>query len=169
MSLVDPLEFISSALAPVVALSACAILASNAQTQYSALLDRLRALNEERRDYQGDAPLSDVQALRLKSLNHQIPVFFRRARHLRNAMFMLFLGMMFILLTSFMIVSTATFRWEHLAMASKWCFFGGLLFVFLALVALLREVLLTFPVVRYELGIFDKPVAREMERNFRIH
>lgn len=168
MSVVEPLNFISTALAPVVALSACAILTSNAQTQYSSLLDRLRALNEERRNYQGDEPLTDVQALRLKSLNHQIPVFFRRARHLRNAMFMLFLGMMFILLTSFMIVSTATFRWELLSIASKWCFFGGLLFVFLALVALLREVLLTFPVVRYELGIFDPPAGREVERGFKI-
>lgn len=168
MSPVEPLNFISTALAPVVALSACAILTSNAQTQYSALVDRLRALNVEHRTYQGAESLSDVEALRVKSLEHQMPVFFRRARHLRNAMFMLFLGMMCILMTSFMVVSTATFHWEFLAVASKGFFFGGLFLVFMALVAMVREVSLTFRVVRYELGFFDRKAMHGAERGFKV-
>jgi hypothetical protein len=166
MALDEPVTFISSALAPVVALSACAILASNAQTQYSGLIDRLRALNAERMGFGSHPPASDGQALRLRSLEHQIPVFFRRARELRNAIFLLVVGMMFILLTSFMIVTAATFQATFLAVASKWCFFAGLLSVFLAVVAMLKEVFLTFRVVRYELGIFDKATSKEMERRF---
>jgi len=163
----DPLTFITSALAPVVALSVCAILASNAQSQYSLLIDRLRALNDERRGYQDGQPLPVVQAERLKSLEHQIPVFYRRALLLRNAMSLLFGGMMAILLTSFLIVSRATFRWELLSLAAKWSFFAGLVCVFLAVTTMLVEVFLTSRVVRYELGLFDERARREAEREFR--
>lgn len=156
MSLEEPLSLISSALAPVVALSASAILVSNAQTNYSSLVDRLRALNEERRQHEGDASVSEAQALRMCSIRLQIAALVRRASLLRYAMLLLFLGMIFILGTSFMIVSTATFSWPWFALASKWCFFGGLLFVFLAMLALAAEVMLTFRVVRYELGQLDE-------------
>lgn len=164
---IDPLTFITSALAPVVALSACAILASNAQSQYSLLIDRLRDLNDERRGYQDSQPLTAIQADRLKSLEHQIPVFYRRALLLRNAMFLLFCAMMAILLTSFLIVSRATFRWEVLSVAAKWSFFGGLVCVFLAVTSMLIEVFLTSRVVRYELGLFDPAARRAAEREFR--
>lgn len=155
-TLTDPLSFISSALAPAVALSACAILVSNAQTQYSGLVDRLRDLNAERRRTQAEPAPTDAQAVRLRSLELQIPTLFRRAAALRTAMVLLFVAMMAILATSFMIVSTATFRWEFFSLAAKWCFFAGLVAVFAALVALLIEVSITFRVVRYELGIFDE-------------
>lgn len=155
MTLADPLSFISSALAPAVALSACAILVSNAQTQYSGLVDRLRDLNAERRRLVADQALAAAQAERVRSIALQLPAFYRRAALLRTAMFLLFSAMMAILATSFMIVSTATFRWEFFSLAAKWCFFAGLVAVFAALVALLLEVSLTFRVVRYELGMFD--------------
>lgn len=155
MNLADPLSFISSALAPAVALSACAILVSNAQTQYSGLVDRLRDLNAERRGYQAQEELPPLLQRRLRSVDLQIPAFYRRAALLRTAMFMLFTAMMAILGTSFMIVSTATFRFDFFSYAAKWFFFGGLVAVFAALVALLLEVTLTFRIVRYELGMFD--------------
>lgn len=156
MNLAEPFTFISSALAPAVALSACAILVSNAQTQYSGLVDRLRDLNAERRRYQAEEELAPLLQRRLKSVELQIPAFYRRAALLRTAMFMLFTAMMAILGTSFMIISTATFRFEFFSYAAKWCFFGGLVAVFAALVALLLEVTLTFRVVRYELGMFEE-------------
>jgi hypothetical protein len=167
LSLNDPLSFIASALAPVVSLSACAILASNAQTQYSLLVDRMRELNAERRGFLGEDPLPEIQRARLKSLNHQIPVIFRRTLLVRNAMVMIFLGMGFILLTSFLIGFMTTFKADYLALASKWSFFAGLFLVFLAVVSLLSEVFLTFRVVRYELGLFDREAARELERQAR--
>ena len=156
MSLADPLAFISSALAPAVALSACAILVSNAQTQYSGILDRVRDLNAERRSLQGAEDLSPTQRDRLRSVELQIPAFYRRAWLLRTAMFLLFSAMMAILGTSFLIVSSATFQHALFSLAAKWCFFGGLVAVFAALVALLLEVTHTFRVVRFELGMGDE-------------
>ena len=143
-------------LAPVLALSACAILASNAQSQYSALVDRLRELNKERRSYQIEPAVSEADAQRLWSLEQQISAFFHRGRLLRNAMFLLFAAMMFLLLTSFLIVSTTLFNMGFLGVAAKWIFFLGLLSVFMAVLCLLSEVSQTFLVVKYELGILRR-------------
>lgn len=151
--LTAPVGFISSALAPVLALSACAILASNTQTQYSALVDRLRELNRERRSYSIEPAVSEVDAQRLWSLERQIAAFFHRGRLLRNAMFLLFAAMMFLLMTSFLIVATSLFSVAALGTAAKWIFFFGLLSVFCAVLCLLSEVSQTFLVVKYELGI----------------
>lgn len=155
MSFVEPTALITSALAPVVSLSACAILASNAQTQFSSLVDRLRTLNAERMAFHTVEEPNDFQQARIKSLDHQIPVFFHRTRLLRNAIFLLFMGMMFILLTSFIIISIAAFDATWLTIFSKGAFFTGLFFVLMALFALLSEVFLTFRVVKYELNIYE--------------
>lgn len=160
MNAADPLPFISAALAPAVALSACAILVSNAQSQYSGLVDRLRDLNAERRRIRAESEVPTGQVERLRSVELQLPVLYRRAQMLRTAMVLLFGAMMAILTTSFMILSTATLRWEILSYATKWVFFGGLMAVFGALAALMFEVTLTFRVVRYELGLAEHDVYR---------
>ena len=162
-----PLSFITSALAPAISLSVCALLASNAQNQYSALVDRLRLLNAEKREHELAEPADERLALRIKSLDHQIPVLFRRTRHMRNAILALFFGMMAILLTSFLIVLVELTRWEPLATGSKVSFILGLVCIFWALCEKLQELFLTFRVVRYELGLFDPEAAREAERAFR--
>jgi hypothetical protein len=160
MNATEPLSLISAALAPAVALSACAILVSNAQSQYSALVDRLRELNAERRRIRAEPEVPTGQVERLRSVELQLPVLYRRAGMLRTAMVLLFGAMMTILTTSFMIVAGATLRWEVLSYVTKWCFFGGLVAVFGALGALMFEVALTFRVVRYELGLSENQEYR---------
>lgn len=163
----DPTAFIASALAPAVALSACAILTSNAQTKYSGLVDRLRALNAERREYQDHDPLTPSDALRIKSLDRQIALIFRRARHLRDAIFLLFAAMACIILTSFEIAALHFFQIKGLEIVPRWTFVCGLLLVLCALIEELLEVRLTFRVVLYELGLFDEKTAKQAERQFR--
>jgi hypothetical protein len=163
----DPTTFIATALAPAVALSAIAILTSNAQTKYSSMVDRLRQLNAERRDLQGPEAPTASEALRLKSLDRQIALLFRRARHLRDAIFLLFAALACIILTSFLIAAMEYLRARNLALLPKWTFLAGLLLVFFALIEELLEVRLTFRVVRYELGLFDHATAKEVEKNFR--
>ncbi len=155
MTVAEPLSLISSALAPAVALSACAILVSNAQSQYSDLVDRLRDLNAERRRIRAEHEVPTSHVERLRSVELQLPVLYRRAGMLRTAMVLLFGAMMAILTTSFMIVAGTTLGWEILSHATKWVFFGGLVAVFGALAALMFEVTLTFRVVRYELGLAE--------------
>lgn len=163
----DPTSFIASALAPAVALSACAILTSNAQSKYSDLVTRLRSLAAERREFQDPEPLTASEALRIKSLDRQIALIFRRARHLRDAIFCFFSAMAVIILTSFSIAVLSYFKVKDLMLLPKWTFLAGLGLVLIALVFEMLEVRLTFRVVRYELGMFDEASAREIERQFR--
>lgn len=163
----DATPFISSALAPAVAISACAILASNAQSKYSALVDRIRALNAERRDFQHLDPISAPDALRVKSLDRQIALIFRRSRHMRDAIFLLYAAIACIITTSFLIAAIQYFQLKTLGHAPKVTFLSGLVLVLAALFKELLEVRLTFRVVRYELGLFDPDAAKEAERSFR--
>lgn len=167
LHVVEPTSFIASVLAPAVALSACAILTSNAQTKYSGLVDRLRSLNSERRDFEDSDPVSPGDALRIKSLDRQIALIFRRLRHLRDAMVLFFFAMACIILTSFSIAAEKYFHARGLMMIPEGTFVTGLILVLLALIEELFEVRLTFRVVRYELGLFDDKAAKEVERRFR--
>lgn len=163
----DPTPFIASSLAPVVALSACAIMVSNAQTKYSGLVDRLRALNTERRSFQDQDPVSPGEALRIKSLDRQIALIFRRLHHLRAAIFMLYAAMGCLILTSFQIALMQFSKEPFLAQGAKWVFVTGLACVIGAIVRELLEVRLTFRVVQFELGLFDAPAVKEAERQFK--
>lgn len=163
----DATPFISSALAPAVAISACAILVSNAQSKYSGLVDRIRALNSERREYQHLEPISVTESLRIKSLDRQIALIFRRARHMRDAIFLLYAAIACIIATSFLIAAMQYFQLKGVAHYPKVTFLSGLVLVLAALVIELLEVRLTFRVLRYELGLFDEEAAREAERSFR--
>lgn len=163
----DATPFISSALAPAVAISACAILVSNAQSKYSGLVDRIRALNAERREFQHLDPISVTDSLRIKSLDRQIALIFRRARHLRDAIFLLYAAIACIISTSFLIAAIQYFQLKGFAPYPKITFLSGLAMVLVALVMELLEVRLTFRVLRYELGLFDQESAKEAERSFR--
>ncbi|MBO9542195.1 DUF2721 domain-containing protein [bacterium] len=163
----DATPFISSALAPAVAISACAILASNAQSKYSSLVDRIRALNAERREYQRLDPISVTESLRIKSLDRQIALIFRRSKHMRDAIFLLYAAIACIISTSFLIAAMQYFQLKNLTHAPKVTFLSGLVLVLAALVMELLEVRLTFRVLRYELGLFDQETAKEAERSFR--
>lgn len=162
----DTSSFISAALAPAVALSGCAILASTSQTKHSSILDRLRALNAERREYQ-EKPLSPSDALRSESLERQIAVLFRRAHHTGKAILLLSLAMACIILSSISIALMQTIPFKGFHAFPQWAFVCGILLVLYALIEELLEVRLTFRVVRYELGLFDVKTLKEAERHFR--
>lgn len=167
LKLPDPTPFIASALAPVVALSACALMASNAQAKYSQLVDRMRLLHTERRSYHDQDPVSPVEALRIKSLDRQIALIFRRLRHVRAVLLLLYTAMGGIILSSFQIALMQFFSESWLSQGAKWTFVGALLCVIGAIAHELLEVRLTFRVVQYELGLFDEQALRDAERAFR--
>lgn len=158
----DPTNFISAMLAPAVALSGCAILASTSHMRYSAIMDRLRALNSERREQQ-----ANLKSARVESLDRQIAVFFRRARHTAMAIFLLSMAMACIILTSISIAVMQYIPLTFLHNLPKWTFVLGIVLVLYALVEEVLEVRLSFKVVRYELGLFDERALKEAEQYFK--
>lgn len=160
----DPTNFISAALAPAIALSACAILASTSHARHSSILDRLRALNAERREHQ---ERKQADSLRLQSLERQIAVLFRRASHIVKSILLLSMAMACIISTSIFIAVMQYIPNKALHTLPKWSFVLGILLILYSLIEELLEVRLSFRVLRYELGIFDERTLKEAERYFK--
>jgi hypothetical protein len=165
----DPSAFISAALAPVLGVSGSAILASQAQTKYSALVDRIRSLHSERRALAGEQVLNAVHANRIRSLERQVALLVRRARHLRDALFLLYVAIGFLIVTSVALAAVQVLPGQALwfLWTPRVTFLAGLTCVFASIVHDLLEVRLAFRVVALELELFDDDALREAERRFR--
>jgi hypothetical protein len=163
----NPITFVSSALAPAVVLSGCAVLISATETKYSDLITRLRTLNEERRALMLSTGLSTEQLSRRESLDRQLALIFRRARHLRDATVMLFVAVFLIIVTCFFIALQQDLGWPWLQVATKAIFLGSIGMIFAGLIEQFMELRLSFRVVRYELELFDQESTRHAEARFR--
>jgi hypothetical protein len=164
----NPTTFVTSALAPAVVLSGCAVLISATETKYSDLITRLRTLNEERRLLTLTEDLSSGQLSRRESLDRQLALIFRRARHLRDASVMLFVAVFMIIVTCFFLALQQDLGWGWLRVGTKATFLGSIAMIFAGLIEQFLELRLSFRVVRYELELFDEASARDAEARFRI-
>jgi hypothetical protein len=164
----NPTTFVTSALAPAVVLSGCAVLISATETKYSDLITRLRTLNEERRLLTLTEDLSPEQLSRRESLDRQLALIFRRARHLRDASVMLFVAVFMIIVTCFFLALQQDLGWSWLRVGTKATFLGSIAMIFAGLIEQFLELRLSFRVVRYELELFDEASARDAEARFRI-
>ncbi len=161
----DATAFVSSALAPAVVLSGCAVLISTSETKYSDLITRLRTLNEERRSLQISRP--NEPSARLESLNRQLALIFRRARHMRDATVMLFVAVFLIIVTCFFIALQQDVGWPWLRVATKVTFLAAIGMIFVGIIEQFFELRLSFRVVRFELELFDDESTRHAEARFR--
>ena len=168
-SLLDPSSFISAALAPMLGVSGSAVLASQTQSKYSALVDRIRGLHAERRQLAAEQVLSAQEATRIRSVERQIALLVRRARHLRDSQFLLYAAIGFLVVTSVALAAIQTLpaRTSWLTWGPRFTFLGGLTCIFVAIVHDLLEVRLAFRVIALELELFDEESVREAERRFR--
>ncbi len=164
----NPTTFVTAALAPAVVLSGCAVLISATETKYSDLITRLRTLNEERRLLGNFEDLSSEQLSRRESLDRQLALIFRRARHLRDASVMLFVAVFMIIVTCFFLALQQDLGWGWLRVGTKATFLGSIAMIFAGLIEQFLELRLSFRVVRYELELFDEASARDAEARFRI-
>lgn len=167
MAVINPTTFVSSALAPAVVLSGCAVLISTSETKYSDLITRLRTLNEERRALRNTRLLSAEQTRRRESLDRQLALIFRRARHMRDATVMLFVAVFLIIVTCFFIALQQDLGWPWLRVATKATFLASIGMIFAGLIEQFLELRLSFRVVRYELELFDEESTRHAEARFR--
>jgi hypothetical protein len=167
--LLDPSSFISAALAPMLGVSGSAVLASQTQSKYSALVDRIRGLHAERRQLSGEQVLSPQSATRIRSVERQIALLVRRARHLRDSQFLLYAAIGFLVVTSVALAAVQTLpgRTSWQAWGPRVTFLGGLACIFASIVHDLLEVRLAFRVIALELELFDDEAMREAERRFR--
>jgi hypothetical protein len=139
-------EFIRTLLTPMFMVTGAASMNWGLQRLHSALITRLRLLNDERLELQGATGTTALTPMRLRQINEQLESMARRARYARNSITSFYAAILALLMCS---VSIAVVAWWDLEAA--WvctCFFeAGMLLIYVALVYVLFDVSLSYRAV----------------------
>src|SRR5437867_9263013 len=146
------IQSINAAMTPAVLFTASALLLAGLQNKYSTLIQAVRSLNDERRRMLREPSLAAWQTDRLKSIDNQIPHLLMRAKLVRNAVFMLYLGTLLFLLSSF-VIGLVHLGWPPMATLVIVLFGLGLAGLMVGVGFALAEARLSYRVVRMEVGL----------------
>jgi hypothetical protein len=124
------LEAITSAVAPVVMVSATGLLLLGFQTKNLHLADRIRTLTAEYRALGA----GDEDRTRRAQLEEQLSLFDRRIRLNQRALELLYVAIVAFVLTSLMLAGTPWVPWAALPVVVAVFFVGGVTLLLLALV-----------------------------------
>jgi len=145
-------KFISDMLAPAVMLSACGLFLLGLQNKYSNIINRIRELNEEKRELKLIDELNKFQQRRLKSVEKQVVGLLRRARLDKNSILSLYAAMIFFMLSS-LSIALKDLGWVlRNEVLSLILFLIGTAFVFIGTVFAYLEVRISYRVVELEVG-----------------
>lgn len=153
-------QVISQILAPVVMLSACAILLTGLLARYLAVGDRLRRMSLERLELlatsdsqslsYAEAIKSPYKAERLREVDHQMPDLQRRHLLLHNAVLTLYCAIMTFVASMFVIAWANSSGSRLLANAALWIFLAGTAIVVAGLLYVVVEIRRSARYVQYE-------------------
>lgn len=146
------IQSISVAMTPAVLFTASALLLAGLQNKYSTLIQAVRSLNDERRRFLLEQSLAAWQTDRLKSIDKQIPHLLARAKLVRDAVFMLYLGTLLFLMSSF-VIGLAYLGWQPMSVLVISLFALGLLGLIVGICFALAEARLSYLVVKLEVGL----------------
>lgn len=149
MELSKIVQNIQSILAPAIMISSSALLLLGFQNKFSALFNRFRALNEEKRYLRKKREKDNLERERLKNLEKQLAALTRRAFYVKNAIVFTYLAIVAFLITSFFIFLGIYFniQHEHLIIFS---FEAGLAGVLMASIMVVIEVGISYRILRLE-------------------
>jgi hypothetical protein len=138
---------ISSALAPVVMISACGLLLLGLQSKYSNITDRIRQLDHEKLELEQREKLTTWMRNRLRILTYQIHRLLTRVRLVRDAIFLLYVAILFFVGASLLALLS-----NIIALFSAWFIFAifvaGLICVLASGIFVMLEVYISYDVIR---------------------
>jgi hypothetical protein len=146
------IESINAAMTPALLFTASSLLLAGLQNKYSTLIQAVRTLNDERRALLRRPTLAGWEKSRSESLAEQIPHLLARAKLVRNAVFMLYLGTLLFLLSSF-VIGLAHLGWAPMGTLVIALFGFGLAGLMVGVSFALAEARLSYRVVRMEVGL----------------
>ncbi|MEM2106344.1 MAG: DUF2721 domain-containing protein, partial [Candidatus Bathyarchaeia archaeon] len=154
---VDIIHLFQTVLVPVLMISGIGIFILIIQTRYGRVVDRIRAINNERlkmirMELTGD--LSDVEKKwnyhRLQDLQRQLPILVKRGKMLRDSLRFMFLSIFTFIISSFLIfIEQITKIQTSFAVLTIFTF--GMFMVFMACINAIREVSGSFHAVLYDI------------------
>jgi hypothetical protein len=161
MTVATIIQTIQLIIAPVVMVTACALLINGTLGRYAAVNDRLRLLARERLDLlrrDGDArlapppPSSAYASERLGEIDAQVPGLLRRHRLIRNALVLIYLAVLLFLLSMFSIAAASAVHPPVLDVTTLVLFLLGCATLLVGVVVATREVWLSDLALHYEVN-----------------
>ena len=145
-------QVIQQIVAPVVMVTACAIIISGMMTQYGTINDRIRGLDQERlnllRAGLTAGALDPVAQERLAEIDIQVPRLVRRHEQVQIAILLAY-GAILCFVASMISIAIAT-RVSPLAMVTLVLFWGGVVTLLISIAWMAREIRGSHDAVSYE-------------------
>lgn len=143
-------------LAPVVMVSACAILLGGLLQRYAALNERLRSMNRERFDFMfaNDATAVNYQRKqeRLAEIGYQIPLLFRRHRLTHHSVLAVYSAVCVFISDMFVIALAAVVNADWCSTLVLLLFLAGVLLLFIGVLYTAVEIWSSNHAVEYEVN-----------------
>lgn len=136
-------------LAPAIMISSASLLLLGFQNKFSALFNRFRSLNEEKRHLKKKMSRDAVEIERLENLEQQLTGLLFRARCVKNAILGAYFAIIAFLATSFFIFLGIYFA-VRLEVLMICCFTVGLGFLFISSVLIVTEVSVAYRILKLE-------------------
>jgi hypothetical protein len=131
------LEIIQFILAPVVMITACALLLNSLGSRYAAVANRLRSLSHERFELlqktdQPETRFSFIQE-RIQQIESQLPDLLNHHRSLHHSILRIYVAIALFLASMFILSGAAMTQWQSLEMIALIVFLAGVGFLFLSI------------------------------------
>lgn len=149
-------NLIQSMLAPGIMISACGLLLLGMNNKYSLIVSRIRALNEEKRNYFGKAGETGLQyedEIRINSLAKQLQLLHGRAKLVRNAVFFYSVAVGLFVITSLIIGLALAVKLEYLEPIIMSCFSLGMIQVLGGIGFAAMETVKGYQIISYEIKV----------------
>lgn len=150
----DSVDLIQSMLAPGLMISACGLLILGFNNKYSLVVNRIRALEEEKRkllSIQKKEKLDSEQEKRLNSIHLQVDKFAFRIKLVRNGVFFYTLAVALFILSSLSIGLQFLTHISHLETSAVILFLLGMMSVLAGITHAAREVWKGYEIVKIEI------------------
>ncbi len=147
-------ELIQSMLAPGVMVNVCALMLLVTNNKYSAVVDRIRSLNEEKRqlvELEKDQMDDDRVKSRIQSVNKQLEMFEKRIPFIVRAVLSYTIAVALYVLTSLFIGFDYAFE-PDFRIVSFITFFLGMICVLIGSIYLAREIIWGYRIVSVEIN-----------------
>jgi hypothetical protein len=150
------IQVIQLILAPGVMISACGLLLLGISNKFTSVLNRIRALTEEKRKLIINASqreFSPIDKHRLESVARQIKDLLHRAQLIRNAVFCDLLAIGLFVATSLLIGMDYFFSFSLLRQMILYTFLAGIIIVFVGVVFWVLDTLKGYKIVKFEVQV----------------
>ncbi len=139
-------------LAPVVMITACAIILGGLWSHASAINDRLRAMNHERLEIWRGPWVDNYSAERLQELDAQAPMLLRRHRRVRDAIVTIYAAILVYITSMFAIAGAALLNLSSMGAVALLLFLAGTLFLLAGVLLAILEIRISQSALEYEVN-----------------